>query len=65
VARLFLDTSVLIKLYHSEPNSSAVKEYVSSSDELLIARITPLEFRSAFYGLVRQNRPADKVNLAN
>lgn len=54
MARVFIDTSSLIKLYRTEPNSPAVAAVVSFTDSLLIAQITPLEFRSAFYGLVRQ-----------
>lgn len=54
MARLFLDTSALVKLYRSEPDSPAVRACVSPADELLIAPIAPLEFHSAFFGLVRQ-----------
>ena len=54
MARSFLDTSALIKLYRAEPNSPAVLACVAPNDNLFIARITPLEFRSAFFGLVRQ-----------
>lgn len=54
MARSFLDTSALIKLYRAEPNSPAVQDCVDPADELVVARITPLEFRSAFFGLVRQ-----------
>jgi predicted nucleic acid-binding protein len=54
MARIFLDTSALIKLYRTEPDSPVVQACVAPSDELFIARITPLEYRSAFFGLVRQ-----------
>ncbi len=42
----------------------AVQACTTPTDELLIARITPLEFRSAFFGLVRQGllSPADAQN---
>jgi predicted nucleic acid-binding protein len=54
MARNFLDTSGLIKLYRTEPETPAVQACLTPQDDLLIARITPLEFRSAFLGLVRQ-----------
>lgn len=54
MARKFPDTSALIKLYRNEPNSPEVRACFAPNDALLIAQITPLEFPSAFYGLVRQ-----------
>ena|ERR1700722_14892927 len=54
MARLFLDTSVLIKLYHEEPNSPQIEACVHEGDTILLSEITPLEFHSACYGLVRR-----------
>src|ERR1700722_11725557 len=54
MARLFLDTSALVKLYRAEPDSPAVRACIAPGDELVISPITPLEFRSAFFGLSRQ-----------
>jgi predicted nucleic acid-binding protein len=54
VARIFADTSALFKLYHAEPNSPAVIACVAGDDSIILSQITPLEFRSACYGLVRQ-----------
>ena len=52
--RTFLDTSALVKLYRIEPNSAAVQAHLLPEDDLLLCQTTPLEFRSAFYGMVRQ-----------
>jgi predicted nucleic acid-binding protein len=54
VARLFVDTSALFKLYRAEPNSPAIVACVTQQDNVLLAEITTLEFRSACHGLVRQ-----------
>ena len=54
MARLFLDTSALVKLYHTEPDSALVAACVNASDTLILSRLVLLEFRSTFYGLVRQ-----------
>ncbi len=52
--RDFVDTSALIKLYRLEPDSAAVKAHISANDTILISRLTPTEFRSACFGMVRQ-----------
>ena len=54
MARTFIDTSALIKLYRTEPDSLSVRACILPADDILISQLTPLEFRSAFYGLVRQ-----------
>lgn len=54
MARLFLDTSALIKLYRLEPNTPAVLALLAPDDDLLIAGITPLELHSAFRGMERR-----------
>src|SRR5713101_6110853 len=54
MARLFIDTSALLKLYHNEPLTPKIQECVAPDDELLLSGITFLEFQSAFFGLVRQ-----------
>ncbi len=53
----FLDTSALIKLYHPERGSTNLETYLENTGEdlfLIIAGITPIEVRSAFYRRVRQ-----------
>jgi uncharacterized protein len=54
MARLFLDTSALVKLYHAEPNSASIAACIGPDDTLVLCDLALLEFRSAFYGLVRQ-----------
>lgn len=51
--RLFVDTSAIVKLYKTEPNSADVRAVVPSSAEILISATLPLEFRSAFAVLER------------
>jgi predicted nucleic acid-binding protein len=55
VARLFLDTSALIKLYRVEPNSNSIIELLAPDDDLLVAGTTPLEVYSAFRGMERRS----------
>jgi predicted nucleic acid-binding protein len=55
MARHFVDTSALVKLYRNEPLTAAVQACVSPNDTLVISGIACLEFQSAFFGLVRQN----------
>jgi predicted nucleic acid-binding protein len=59
MARKFLDTSAIIKLYRDEPDSPVVRAHVAPSDELLISRLTVLEFRSALLGLVWQGKMSE------
>jgi predicted nucleic acid-binding protein len=47
MARYFLDTSVIIKLYRPEPDSPVIRAIVGPADDLLIAQTTPLEIRSS------------------
>jgi predicted nucleic acid-binding protein len=54
--RKFIDTSALVKLYVAEPESPAVQAEIIIANEVLLSRWTIVEFRSAIYGLVRQNR---------
>lgn len=56
MARKFLDTSAVIKLYREEPDSDVVRAEVAPTDELLLSRLTLLEVRSAILGLVWQGR---------
>ncbi len=56
MARFYVDTSALFKLYRAEPNSAAVLACVSQQDTIVIAHTTPLEVRSAAYRLVRDGR---------
>ena len=55
MARHFLDTSALVKLYRNEPLTAAVQACVAPNDTLVLSGIASLEFQSAFFGLVRQN----------
>jgi predicted nucleic acid-binding protein len=55
MARVFLDTSALVKLYRTEPNSHLIQACVAPDDELLICNLTLLEFDSACLAWVRHN----------
>lgn len=55
MARHFVDTSALVKLYRNEPLTTAVQACVAPNDTLVLSGIASLEFQSAFFGLVRQN----------
>ncbi|MBI4028164.1 MAG: type II toxin-antitoxin system VapC family toxin [Verrucomicrobia bacterium] len=54
MARHFVDTSALVKLYRVETLSAQVQAVVQSTDTLVISALTTLEFQSAFFSLVRQ-----------
>jgi predicted nucleic acid-binding protein len=54
MARYFLDTSAVIKLYRSEPNSPAIVSVVGDTDRKVIAGTMPVEYRSALGVLVRK-----------
>jgi len=54
MARHFVDTSALVKLYRNEPLSAQVQAVVLPADIVVISALTPLEFQSAFLSLVRQ-----------
>ena len=56
MARHFLDTSALIKLYRSEPQTHAVQSCIKPNDTLVLSGFAFLEFQSAFFGLVRQKQ---------
>lgn len=55
MARHFVDTSALVKLYRNEPLTVAVQACIAPNDTLILSGIACLEFQSAFCGLVRQN----------
>ena len=59
MARKFLDTSAVARLYVFEADTPAVQAEVVTADETLISRLTLLEYRSAIYGMVR----ADRIGL--
>lgn len=46
--RLFCDTSAVIKLYKTEPNSADVRAVVPSTADVVVSPTLALEFRSAF-----------------
>src|SRR5260221_1851507 len=54
MARHFVDTSALVKLYRTEPRTLEVQACVGPNDLLVLSGIAFLEFQSAFFGLVRQ-----------
>jgi predicted nucleic acid-binding protein len=63
--RKFLDTSAEVKLYVPEPDTPVVQAEVDAADELLLSRLTELEFRSALYGMVRMGRiSSSAANIA-
>jgi predicted nucleic acid-binding protein len=53
---LFLDTSALIKLYHTELYSKELIDFIESNkiSSLVLSQISKLEFRSAIWRKVRQ-----------
>lgn len=55
MARHFVDTSALVKLYRNEPLTNAVQACIGPNDTLILSGIMSLEFQSAVFGLVRQN----------
>lgn len=67
MARLFIDTSALVKLYRTEPETATVQAVIASEDELVISQLARLEFRSAFARLERQSAiaPADAANYVS
>jgi predicted nucleic acid-binding protein len=67
MARLYIDTSSLVKLYRTEPDSAAVQAVIGSNDELVISDLARLEFRSAFARLERQSliASADDANFVS
>ena len=54
MARKFLDTSALVKFYRQETEAATVTALLADEDIAVLSELTPLEFRSAFYGHVRQ-----------
>lgn len=56
MGRIFADTCALVKIYRVETNSPQVRACFASQDVILIAHASLLEFPSAFYGMVRQQR---------
>ena len=54
MARQFVDTSALVKLYRNEPRTVEVQRCIGTNDILVLSGIAFLEFQSAFFGLVRQ-----------
>jgi predicted nucleic acid-binding protein len=54
MARYFMDTSALVKLYHAEVGTSTVRAIVAEpGGELLISRLAAVEMLSAFASKVR------------
>jgi len=51
MARHFLDTSALVKLYRNERQTQAVQACIKPDDNLVLSGIAFLEFQSAFFGL--------------
>jgi predicted nucleic acid-binding protein len=53
MARKFVDTSALLKLYVPEPDSAVIQSELAFAATLIISRLTLLELPSAVYGKVR------------
>ncbi|MFH0926677.1 MAG: type II toxin-antitoxin system VapC family toxin [bacterium] len=55
--KAFLDTSSLLKLYHYETGSEIVENFISKNvNEIFLSELTILEFRSAIWRKVRENK---------
>lgn len=54
MARHFVDTSALVKLYRNEPLTAQVQACIGPKDVLVLSGIALLKFQSAFFALVRQ-----------
>lgn len=52
--RYFLDTSSLIKLYHTEQDSATLRAFFRDSDTFVVTDLTWVEARSAFGRKVRR-----------
>ena len=67
MARVFADTCALVKMYRMETNSIQVRACFANTDVIFIAKASLLEFPSAFYGLVRQQRitPLEAASYIN
>src|SRR2546423_8674363 len=63
MARYFLDTFAVVKLYRTEPNSPAIRRLIAARDEMVVAETMRIEYRSAIGRLVRQGTvsPAGSV----
>ena len=53
MARYFLDTSVLVKLYHDEVGSDRLDELLDPDDRLVVSALGQIEFLSAIFRKVR------------
>jgi uncharacterized protein len=65
MARYFLDSSVLVKRYHSEPGSDRMAElFADSGNRFFIARLALVELHSTFARLVREGiYPTSEMHL--
>ncbi|MFP4333729.1 MAG: type II toxin-antitoxin system VapC family toxin [Campylobacterales bacterium] len=52
--RYFLDTSVLLKIYHREDESDKIIKIYNSNDVIIISELATVEIFSAIYKKVRQ-----------
>ncbi|MBU1669506.1 MAG: type II toxin-antitoxin system VapC family toxin [Actinobacteria bacterium] len=50
---LFVDTSALVKLYYSEPDSDQVEEWILGATRVFISELSRVEFASALAKKVR------------
>ena len=53
MARYFLDTSALVKLYHDEAGSDRLDELLGREDRMVVSAVTRIEFSSAVLRKVR------------
>lgn len=48
MSQVFLDTSSLVKLYHTEPDSAQLRQQVQPTDEVFVSGLARVELYSAF-----------------
>jgi predicted nucleic acid-binding protein len=60
---LYLDTSVLFKLYFEEDGTHEIEKTVQSAETILLSEIANLEFRSALFRRAREKAIDQKTAL--
>ena len=62
MTRCFLDTSVLVKLYHQEDGTDYLLNLYKGQSPLIISQLSMVELRSAIFRKLRE-RELDKITL--
>ena len=62
--KLFLDTSLLLKLYHKEDGSEKLIEKVLAAEAVYLATLAKLEFRSALWRKIRMSEITEDECIA-